>query len=189
MFADWVHAQLPAGQQIIDAGAGNGRDSAWFAEQGHRVLGVDRDINARRQARRMAGRRGVEVQTEQLNFNELFSVLASGARLAHAPEVQHVYARFLLDALHRRARPNFWRWSQMATRKGGLTFLEFRTDQSSSEPMAFGDHAREFLRPEVVVGEIEERGGVVVRREEGRDLAPFEDENPHICRLVVRWTP
>lgn len=188
LFAAWVDAQLPAGQQIVDVGAGNGRDSVWLAEQGHTVLAHDRDINARRKTRRLATKRGVTVTTEQLNLNELGSVLVSGARMAHGAEVHHVYARFLLDALHDRARPNFWRWAQMVQRRGGLTFLEFRTDRSAGEPTAFAEHARQFLAPADVVAEIEERGGVVVGREEGRDLAPFQSENPHVCRLVVRWS-
>jgi hypothetical protein len=39
-----------------------------------------------------------------------------------------------------------------------------------------------------VVAEIERYGGTVLHREEGAGLAPFENENPRICRLVVRWT-
>jgi hypothetical protein len=76
----------------------------------------------------------------------------------------------------------------MVQRRGGETFLEFRTPQSRKESKFFGAHQRSYVDPDAVVAEIAAYGGTVVHRETGRDLAPLGQENPHICRLVVRWT-
>jgi hypothetical protein len=100
-----------------------------------------------------------------------------------------VYARGLLDTLGPTGRDNLWRFASMVQRRGGETYLEFRTPTSRREPKFFGPHTRTFVPPDTVVREIESRGGTVVHRETGRDLAPLGNENPHICRLVVRWTP
>jgi hypothetical protein len=94
----------------------------------------------------------------------------------------------MLDTLGDSGRDNLWRFASMVQRRGGETFLEFRTPRSRREPKFFGVHQRKFLPPEQVVGEIEAYGGTVVDRQTGRDLAPLGNENPHICRLVVRWT-
>ena len=99
-----------------------------------------------------------------------------------------IYARFLLDAIEADTRSNFFRWAQMIQRRGGLTFLEFRTWQGTLRARAFPFHYRTLLDPGRVVAEIERYGGTVVHREEGGGLAPFESEDPRICRLVVRWS-
>ena len=50
-------------------------------------------------------------------------------------------------------------------------------------------HQRTYVDPDTVAREVAAYGGTVVHRETGRDLAPLGSENPHIARLVVRWTP
>jgi SAM-dependent methyltransferase len=183
-----VSGHLDPRQHVLDVGSGNARDAVHLAQQGHRVTALDAIPAARRLTRRLAGRHGVRVRFAELNLNDLFSVLTSGARLAALPRPPHIYARFLVDALDGDSRLHFFRWAQMVQRRGGLTFLEFRTWKGTLQARAFPFHYRALLRVDDVVAEIEARGGTVVHRQEGTGLAPFEDENPHICRLVVRWT-
>jgi len=187
-FATWVVDQLDRRQHVLDVGCGNGRDSVYFAEQGHRVTALDGPQQARRLTRRLAKRHSVRVRPTELNLNDLFSTLTSGARFAHLKKPPQIYARFLLDAVEADSRQNFFRWAQMIQRRGGLTYLEFRTWQGTLRANAFRFHYRTLLDPSRVVAEIERHGGTVVHREEGVGLAPFETENPRICRLVVRWT-
>jgi SAM-dependent methyltransferase len=187
-FATWVAGQLDARQHILDVGCGNGRDSAFFAEQGHRVTALDGTALARRLTRRLARERAVKVRPVELNLNDLYSVLASGAQFAHMKSPPQIYARFLLDAIEPDTRRNFFRWAQMIQRRGGTTYLEFRTWQGTLRAKAFPFHYRTLLDPRRVIAEIEEYGGSVVHREQGVGLAPFEKENPRICRLVVRWS-
>lgn len=187
-FATWVSGQLEPAQHVLDVGSGTARDAVHFARQGHRVTALDAIPFARRLTRRLAGRHQVRVRFVELNLNDLFSVLTSGARLAALDRPPHIYARFLLDALDGDSRLHFFRWAQMVQRRGGLTFLEFRTWRGTLRARAFPFHYRTLLRVADVVAEIEARGGTVVDRVQGTGLAPFEGENPHICRLVVRWT-
>lgn len=187
-FARWVAESLPPGQRILDAGTGTGRDAVWLAGQGHHVVAADYATVVFPHVRRSAEAQGVDVTTRAVNFNTFGSTLTEGARLAHG-EPHHLYARFLLDALGPNARRNFWRFAQMSQRRGGLTFLEFRTDASAGEPTHFPGHYRAFLPPAVVAEEVESRGGEIVRREVGRGLAPLEDEDPEVCRMIVRWHP
>ena len=187
-FARWVADRLEPRQLVLDVGCGNGRDSVFLAEQGHVVHALDGSALARRSTRRLAQEHSVKVRPRHLNVNDLASTLASGARFAHRRKPPQIYARFLLDAIEPDSRQNFFRWAQMIQRRGGLTYLEFRTWRGTLRAKAFPFHYRALLDPSRVVAEIEQHGGTVVHREEDVGLAPFERENPRICRLVVRWT-
>jgi SAM-dependent methyltransferase len=193
LFARWVQERMADQEsgptQVLDVGAGTGRDSAYFAGQGHQVTALDFVLAGLRQTRELREEQGVKVARRSLNLEDLGSVLVTGARLSHQPGPRQVYARGLLDTLGPTGRDNLWRFASMVQRRGGETYLEFRTPVSQGEPTFFGPHARTFVSPETVVKEVESHGGTVVHRETGRDLAPLGKENPHICRLVLRWTP
>ncbi len=191
-FARWVQTRLAArgdgAVTLLDLGAGNGRDAIYFAEQGHRVVAYDYTSIGLKQTAKLRKERRVKVRTRALNLEDLRGLLVTGARLAHQGTLREVYARGLLDVLGPGGRDNFWRFASMVQRRGGETFVEFRTPRSRGEEKFFGPHQRTFLAPDQAVREIESHGGRVVERQTGRDLAPLGEENPHICRLVVRWT-
>jgi cyclopropane fatty-acyl-phospholipid synthase-like methyltransferase len=174
---------------VLDVGAGTGRDAAYFAAQGHRVTALDFSTIGMAQTKRQREKAGGTVHVRSLNLEDLRAVLVTGARFAHRPGVRQVYARGLLDTLGPSGRDNFWRFASMVQRRGGETFLEFRTPRSRREPKHFGAHQRTYVDPATVEREVAAYGGTVVHQETGRDLAPLGSENPHIARLVVRWTP
>jgi SAM-dependent methyltransferase len=191
-FAKWTQARLSErGDEprvVLDVGAGNGRDATYFALQGHEVHALEYTMGGLKATRGRRRKVGARVEARWLNLEDTRSVLLTGARYAHAPGVRDVYARGLLDALGPNGRDNFWRFASMVQRRGGETYLEFRTPRSRREPKHFGAHQRTYVDPDDAVREIEAYGGTVVHRETGRDLAPLGTENPHIARLVVRWT-
>lgn len=188
LFAQWVGERLSGAEpsHVLDLGTGTGRDAAYLAGLGHRVTAMD--YVGKGFDRTSEQRADLPVRYRWFNLEDVRSVLVSGARLAHEPGTRQVYARGLLDSLGTSGRDSLWRLASMVQRRGGETFVEFRTPQSRGEPTFFGAHQRTYLRPERVTAEIEARGGHVVHHETGRDLAPLGSENPHICRLVVRWT-
>ncbi len=126
------------------------------------------------------------VQTVGINLYDTREVLALGTTLAWADDATDVYCRFTLDAIEEVGRDNVLRLASMALRRGGHLYLEFRTLRDRRRPHHF-EHPRNFLDPRAVVRAIEERGGTVVERTSGTGLAPFEDEDPHVCRIVASW--
>ena len=192
-FARWTQQRLvDAGRSdstVLDVGAGTGRDAAYFAGQGRRVAALDFTTLGLRRTRKQRQQAGGRVTVRSMNLEDLRSVLVTGARFAHRGGVREVYARGLLDTLGPVGRDNFWRFASMVQRRGGETFLEFRTPRSRKDPKHFGAHLREYVDPDLVAREVASYGGTVVHRETGRDLAPLGTENPHIARIVVRWTP
>jgi SAM-dependent methyltransferase len=189
LFAHWVAARLDGPAHVLDVGAGTGRDAAHFAANGHRVTALDFSPRSLLRTQALCRGRSVTVARRRLNLEDLRSVLVAGAAAAHRPGRHQVYARGLLDALSPNGRDNFWRFASLVQRRGGETFLEFRTPRSLGEPTHFGMHRRTFLEPDEVVRQIEAHHGHVVHLEAGRDLAPLGEENPHVCRIVARWAP
>ena len=184
-FAAWVAERIEPGSRVVDVGAGNGRDAVWFVQQGHPVVATEAATNALRVIRARAADEHVKVTRDLVNFNEVRSPLLVAAALARTEEPPHLHVRFLLDSLSAVARQSFWRFASVVQRRGGLTFLEFRVGDHGST--TYPEHFRATLDADELVDEITTYGGSVVEREQGRGRAVLGDEDPEICRLVVRW--
>lgn len=185
-FASWVAEREPAAA-VVDIGSGTGRDSLWFASQGHDVLGLDYIPAATERAGNTASASGLSARFLTFNLYDVRQVLAVGAELAHREDPPVLYARFLVHAIEDEGRHALWRMASMCLRRGGRFYLEFRTSQNAEEEKVYGEHFRKYLPGDAVVAEIEEWGGQVEHREEGHGLAVYKDEDPHVCRLVATW--
>lgn len=187
-FAHWVAEQLPAPDgydgRVVDLGCGTGRDTAFFAERGYRVVGIDGVPRyARRRVKQAATTHPGHVR--QINFESLHDVLLTGAELAARRRPDTVYARFLLHALTESGRENAWRLTAMLLGAGGRGYLEFRTNEDRRGHKHFGEHYRRYLHPAEVAAEAAAHGLRVVHQEAGRGRAPLGKEDPHLCRMVV----
>ena len=187
-FARWVSEEERGTTAVVDIGSGNGRDSLWFAREGHPVLGLDYSPAAIERASEAANGDGLDARFEVMDLYDLRQVLAMGARLAHEHQPHVIYGRFLVHALEDAGRLNLWRFAETALRTGGKLYLEFRTGEDENQPHVFGEHFRKYLAPATVVAELEERGGRIEHREEGHGLAVYRDEDPHVCRIVASWS-
>ncbi len=187
-FAQWVHERESTSRPLVEIGFGTGRDALWFARQGYDVHGLEYAQSAVDHARDAARAAELSAEFDVFNLYELRQVLAMGARLAQNEAPRTLYGRFLVHALEDDGRQHLWRFAQMALRAGGLLYLEFRTGKDAEAEHVFGEHFRRFLDPDSVVDEIEARGGHIDFREEGHGLAVYKDEDPHVCRLAVRWS-
>jgi SAM-dependent methyltransferase len=194
-FARWVAATYPSDRPVIDVGCGTGRDALWFASGKRRagrrrpVIGLDYSFSPITGARKLARQRELEADFRILNLYDTRAVLSFGAAVSRMPETPDVYARFTLHDLDYWGRANLIRLASMSLRRGGLLFLEFRTQQDRRRPKLFGDHPRRYLRPRTVVNQIERAGGRVIHKEQGTGLAKRGPEDPHVCRIVATWQP
>jgi len=181
----WTKA-VPSPALVVDLGCGAGRDSVYFAEQGHQVLGADFAAAALRQARRRAKRARVSVEFVEWNLNSLRETLARAALLAHRPGPRMVYARFVVDALPDDARQQFWRATRMLLAGGGQCWLEFHAQPDRRRRRVVGKNIRR-LDPDSVIAEAATFGARVVDVPEVANLPGFDDE-PRGIRLVLEWT-
>lgn len=187
-FARWVAENYPSDRPLVDVGTGNGRDGLWFARQGRRVTGTDFTISALRRAADLADGEALPASFVTVNLNDTRETLALGTRLAHEHTEMDVYARFMLHALEGHARENLLRLASMTLRKGGYLFLEFRTRKDAKARHHFKQPRRMYVRPAAARAMVERHGGRIVEQVAGYGLAPFRDEDPHVCRIVASWS-
>ncbi|MFT4264838.1 MAG: class I SAM-dependent methyltransferase [Nocardioides sp.] len=181
-FARWVEDQIAPGDQVADFGAGTGRDTRFFASQGHRVRAID---FARRSFARTRRIKSELVRSDQTMAGELRRMLVLGARLARNP--RHIYARHFLGALDEAGRANFFRLGSVALRGGQSMFLEFSA-VSPGAPSPDPAHLVSRLDPDLIAGEIAAHGGRIDYREivVGADM--FDNPDPAVCRMRVSWS-
>jgi len=72
--------------------------------------------------------------------------------------------------------------------EGGTFYLEFRTGKDAGKQHVFGEHFRLYLDGQQVVDELEGLGAEILHHEEGHGLAVYQEEDPHVARLAVRWS-
>jgi hypothetical protein len=186
--AELVVAQEGVPARVVDLGAGRAGDALWFARQGASVTALDFVPRAAEAARLAAQGEGHDLTVRDVNLLSLRSVLAEGARLAHAPGPRTVVARHLVDATVAAGRAGAWRLCEMALRDGGRLYLEFWTGE--------GERRREgqLLAPvpaDLVAAELEDRGAVIVHREQATVEATSGETGPTaertVARLVAQW--
>lgn len=110
--------RIPAGAEVLDLGAGEGRNAVWLAEQGFRVTALDFAEAGLAKTRALAAERGVTVET----------VLADAAFWTPERPWDAVVCTFLHLRLGERLR--LYTAIQAALRPGGLLLAEwFRPEQ------------------------------------------------------------
>jgi SAM-dependent methyltransferase len=185
-FAAWTRARLPGTATVVELGSGNGRDAAWFARQGYRVQAFDFSGAALRQTRRRIAASGAEPDVRVLVLNDVRAVLLAGAELSREAVAPHLYARGLIGCLDADARRNLWRLCAMTLRRGGALYAEVSAARADLPAAQVAGLVRRVDVAELT-REIESAGGIVVHLEHGPGHDIFDQPDPHVARLEVRW--
>jgi hypothetical protein len=194
-FAQWVVDQIHSDATVIDVGSGEGQDSIFFAQQGHRAFGLDYAgpvVSRSRTAARNAPLPD-RVRFWQVNLYSLRDTLAAGASIAYrAPGPRVVFARLLLDALTESGRANFWSLCRLLLAGGGRAYVEFRTPRNRRLQQATDESRAPVgsIDPAEVVTEARAAGATVVTRvERVLPAGSSEDRRTDVSRLVLEWKP
>ena len=187
-FARWVADNYGSDRPLVDVGCGTARDSLWFAaKHGRHVTGLDYNLGVLRRGSNRSSRRELDTEFHLVNLYDTRAVLTWGALLARREQPCDVYARFVLHALNEPGQDNLVRLASMALRRAGRLFLEFRTPEDADRKHVF-NHGRHYVEPRRVRAMVEAAGGRVLEEVTGTGLAPFESEDPVICRMVATWS-
>ena len=194
-FAASVAVELPDECAVVDLGCGNGRDSFFFAQLGHSVLGLDLASDVILENRARAKEQRLEVRFEQTDISQPTALSAAlsvfldqtlSAASSSGPGLA-VYARFLLHAIAEEQERALLHTLSKHLTPGIPCFFEFRTEQDVSTRKQFGEHYRRYTSPVEFVARATADGAFQCDyMMEGRGMAKFRDEDPVVGRVHLR---
>jgi SAM-dependent methyltransferase len=178
-FARHVAAMLHGPVALLDLGCGDGRDAAFFASLGHRVLGLDASANAIGLARS----RGAPAQFEAVPWRG--GVPSSRGHLRAAPDAL-VYARFFLHAISAPDEALLLRDLADVVTPGGRwpsNIAPWPTPPcpSSTHRISAASSTTPPCRPK-----LRELGFAALEAVEGQGLSPVSGEDPMLGRIMAR---
>lgn len=174
-FARFVYQYLQEHQLttklLIDVACGNGRDSKFFARQGCRVTSIDKHCV-------------VEHPAVDFRKADMFDFDFTGYEL--------IYLRFVLHTLTEDETDQLLAKLHATTRSARI-FIETRAirgigigdKMETNLKLAVGDRHYRMLYSYDYLTEKVSRRFRVAYVTEGKDLAPFKDENPYVIRYIL----
>jgi cyclopropane fatty-acyl-phospholipid synthase-like methyltransferase len=181
-FAVFVDGELSGTHRIIDIGCGTGRDSIYFAQVGHDVVGVDASEAAVRGCRSMTDELGLRAKFIESSI--LSDDLAERLAGNRGPTV--VYARFFLHAVTGEEEAAFLHLAAGLTQCGDILAVEYRTVRDRSGAKVTGAHYRRFIRPSEFQANAIECGFDVTYAVEGFGYAKYGSDDAYVARDLLR---
>ena len=159
-FAFFCNKNIPKKSKIIDLGCGNGRDSYYFARQGHKVTGVDYS----------------SLPKDKKNVTFLKQNI--GSFITNLKGSNYViYSRFLLHAVGPKILTEILKHSK------GLFFAEAR---SVSDKSFKADHKRNLIKGNKLILNLIKNKFKILYFKESRNLAILNKQNPVIIRIIAK---
>ncbi|SDR83398.1 Methyltransferase domain-containing protein [Microlunatus soli] len=183
-FAVFVAGELAEPHRIVEFGCGNGRDSLFFASNGHQVIGLDGSTSAIERGSALADQFGekVEFLAADVNRSDLVDLITDGGGRTV------VYARFFVHAITEDEQSAFLDTAARLTKPGDLLAVEYRTVRDQSGAKETGDHYRRFVSPAEFDHAAAQRGFTVQYAVEGFGFAKYKHDDAYVARRVLART-
>jgi SAM-dependent methyltransferase len=184
-FGVFVHNEFPSAKLIVDVGCGSGRDTFFFAQHGHRTIGVDASEAAVSSCRERAGK--VEnIRFLHMTVGDQQFVSALTEEAGEVPSSTVFYARFFIHAISEREQSSFLRHAASFLPKGGVLAVEFRTLRDREQSKVTPAHYRRFVDPLAFIAEAAFFGFSHEYFVEGFGYAKHKNDDAHVARTIMR---
>ena len=182
-FAKYVSNQLNAEQNILEIGCGNGRDTKFFATQGHNVTGIDKSTEAIDLCKKLYPEECIEF---------FFGTITDVAK-KNQKKYDLVYSRFVIHAMSLDEEIKTLKMSYKLLKNNGKFFIECRSINDSlsnrgeivSQTERIDGHYRRFIILEEFKQRLTQIGFQITEAIENRGLAKFAEEDPMIIRVCA----
>lgn len=186
-FAESVQSSLLSPMKLLEIGCGNGRDSSFFARDGHEVTALDRSESAI-DACRAADPDG-NIAYFHGTLPDIMDSLPNDFDVA--------YSRFVLHAMPLREEELLLKATASVLVPGGQFFIECR---SVKDPLAaqgevigpterISGHYRRFIVKDELEARLQSNGFDIVDSIESDGLAVFGDDDPVVIRVHAVLAP
>ena len=190
-FCVLVASEIDPRATIVDCGSGNGRDSLFFATQGHQTIAMDLSIEALRSGDHEAKQRGLHDRAVFLPGD-----LSSRADVGNAVQIARsrgsgrslvFYCRFVLHSLDDTEENRFLLNVSEFMTPNEYIFFEFRTREDVNRKKHYPGHFRRYLDTESFERKLEEHARLTVEYSvTGIGMAKFKEEDPVVSRVFAK---
>ena len=187
LFAHYVADLLKdTHSDIVELGCGNGRDSVFFAKQGHNVDAIDQCYNE------ICFLINRYQHIDNLDFR-----CDDFTDLVDDEPYDVVYSRFTLHSVNKEQEKRTLEWAYRNLKKGGFLCIEVRGQKNEiykvGEPVENEDdayildnHYRRFLNFDRLCDDLKKLGFALDFAAEDKDFAPYNGQNETYIRVIAR---
>ena len=188
-FCALVAAELAADSTVVEWGSGNGRDSLFFAAQGHRTVALDLSAEAVKISERESRLRGLSDRAVFLQGD--MSSRADVEEVVHVARKDNdntlvFYSRFVLHSMDESEEDSFLAALADCMVAGERVFFEFRSKGDASRYKHYPDHYRRYIDTDIFQVKLNDNLGLSVEYSvTGSGMAKYRQEDPLVSRVFA----
>ncbi len=188
LFANYITKYIKSGYRLLDLGCGNGRDSRFLASKQLQVVGID-------SAHELIN----NLRKDNHNDNILYVCDDfTMSNTLYQQQFDYCYSRFTLHAINEKQQKHLIKNvynSLKETNDSGYFFIEARSikDELFGKGITAGEnafiyqgHYRRFLVKAELEEQLRDCGFFIIESIEDRGLAPLNDKDPFIIRIIAK---
>jgi tellurite methyltransferase len=175
---------------IVELGSGNGRDSHYFASQGHITIAMDLSHQAIKSCKELAASRNTEHSTffqGNLANEKEVSLVIMQAREQSGNATIAFFSRFVMHSMDEDEELAFLATLSRKMLPGESIYFEFRSKEDAELKKYYGGHYRRYIDTEKFKQLLStEFGFDITYSITGRGMAKYKEEDPFVSRIIAR---
>lgn len=187
LFAHYVAELLGEKKaEIVELGCGNGRDSVYFAREGHSVDAIDQCYNEI-----------CFLMKQYQHLDNLDFRCDDFTDMVDDEPYDVVYSRFTLHSISKEQQKRTLEWTYRNLRKDGLLCIEVRGQKNEiykvgeavpneADAYILDNHYRRFLNFDSLCEDLKKLGFTLDFAAEDKDFAPYNGQNETYIRVIAR---
>lgn len=188
-FCALVASEINAHSTVVDWGSGNGRDSLFFAAQGHSTVALDLSAEAVKISDRESRLRGLSdralfLQGDMSSRTDIEKVVQIARK--NNDNTLVFYSRFVLHSMDESEEDMFLAALSDYMVPGERVFFEFRSKGDASRYKHYPDHYRRYIDTDIFQVKLSENLGFSVEYSvTGSGMAKYRQEDPLVSRVFA----
>ncbi|MDX2471617.1 MAG: class I SAM-dependent methyltransferase [SAR324 cluster bacterium] len=189
-FCALILTEIKEGTVVVELGSGNGRDSHFFADQGHTSVAVDLSAQAIKTSSEFAASRKVDhanfLQADLTSKTDLEVAFKTARDQAGDNEIVY-YSRFVMHTLDDDQELAFLEILGGLMKSGETIYFEFRSKEDAELEKIHGNHFRRYVDTDLFKNYLTEKFGFEIKYSiTGQGMAKYKTEDPVVSRVFAQ---